>query len=81
MKKMVSTLRSSSVYPLDYTKAGISGLDYLKQCSKYGKKENEKRKKMEVKGPMNINKLLYTHIQIWYVKILGQTKLSHILCL
>lgn len=56
MKKMVSTLRSSSVYPLDYTEAGISGLDHLKQCSKYGKKENEKRKKMEVKGPMNINK-------------------------
>lgn len=51
---MVSTLGSSSLYPSDYTKAGISGLDHLKQCSKYGKKKTKREKKMEVKGPMNI---------------------------
>lgn len=54
MKIMVSTLGSSSVYPSVYTKAGISCLDHLKQCSKYGKKKTKREKKMEVKGPMNI---------------------------
>lgn len=45
MKIMVSTLGSSSLYPSDYTKAGISGLDHLKQCSKYGKKKTKREKK------------------------------------
>lgn len=44
MKIMVSTLGSSSVYPSVYTKAGISCLDHLKQCSKYGKKKTKREK-------------------------------------
>lgn len=59
---MVSTLGSSSVYPSVYTKAGISCLDHLKQCSKYGKKKTKREKKNGSKGAYEHKNINYIHI-------------------
>lgn len=77
---MVSTLGSSSVYPSVYTKAGISGLDHLKQCSKYGKKKT-KREKNGSKGTYEHKQItIYTYTNM-VCKNSRADKLSHILCL